>query len=284
MRNSYPSKLLLFGEYAVIAGGEGFAIPYPKYNSVWTQAHSSNEIGYDLGPFYKYLKTFENVNSILDLEKFRVDLENNFYLKSDIPIGMGLGSSGSVVAAIYDRYAKQVVSDLNRYDLKLLRSQLAVMENFFHETSSGLDPLVILIDQPIHLLHGGEMRIIQDGMLLLNEIDINLVDTKVERKASTLITHFTNKMQEAFYQSSIQNRYLPLVSACINTLLNKDKKEFYHNLTQLSLFQLEHFAFAIPESIRGRWTTGLKTGKEIFKLCGAGGGGFMLCFNAPSIQ
>ncbi len=279
MPQSYPSKLLLFGEYAVLFGGEGFAIPFPKYSSEWAQADSPIDIIHDLRPFYKFLKTSENLNAILDLEKFIDDLQNNYYLRSDIPIGMGLGSSGSVVAAVYDKYSNQSIKTEYASDLKTLKKELGVMENYFHETSSGLDPLVILLNKPVHLLHGGEPTAVKEEIHLINELNISLFNSGLERKASTQIEIFINKMQSEDFSKLINEEYLPLVASVIEKLLTNDKKGFYLDLTALSTFQLEHFVFAIPESIKHQWHAGLQSGKEIYKLCGAGGGGYALCFN-----
>ncbi len=44
-----------------------------------------------------------------------------------------MGSSGAVVAAVYDRYAQQKTDDL--FALKNLFAQ---MENYFHGKSSGI--------------------------------------------------------------------------------------------------------------------------------------------------
>jgi mevalonate kinase len=65
----------------------------------------------------------------------------------------------------------------------------------------------------------------------------------------------------------------------IEKLLENDKEGFYLDLAALSAFQLQHFSFAIPESLQHQWLAGLQSGKEIYKLCGAGGGGYVLCFN-----
>ena len=38
-------------------------------------------------------------------ERLDADLEKGMYFDSSIPMGYGVGSSGAIVAAIYDRYA-----------------------------------------------------------------------------------------------------------------------------------------------------------------------------------
>ncbi len=279
MTLSYPAKLLLFGEYAVISGGEGLAIPYYKYKTAWVSGSGTNETQYDLRPFYNYLRSKSELNNLLNLDRFDTALANKFFLRSDIPVGAGLGSSGSVVAAIYEKYAVNNIAKNTIPDLILLRSQLGQMENFYHEKSSGLDPLVILLNKPLHLLKMGELMIIENDIPLLKEIGINLFNTEIDRKASTLIAIFNDKMEDKNFQNIIYNKYLPVVSVCISSLMENNRTHFFENLHRLSQFQLENFVFAIPESMHEKWREGLNSGKEIFKLCGAGGGGFMLCFN-----
>jgi mevalonate kinase len=46
----------------------------------------------------------------------------------------------------------------------------------------------------------------------------------------------------------------------------------------LSKFQFEHFKPMIPKLFNKMWKRGLDSGEYYLKLCGAGGGGFILGF------
>src|SRR5690606_20286926 len=71
---------------------------------------------------------------------------------SSIPQGYGVGSSGALVASIYDQYAHNkitVLENLTREKLLILKTIFSEMESFFHGKSSGLDPLNSYLSIPI---------------------------------------------------------------------------------------------------------------------------------------
>ena len=72
-----------------------------------------------------------------------------FFFKSNIPQGYGLGSSGALVAAFYDRYAKK----------KILKNIFSEMESYFHGESSGVDPLNCYLGSPILIKSQNEIHI-----------------------------------------------------------------------------------------------------------------------------
>ena len=83
------------------------------------------------------------------------DLSNGMYFDSTIPQGYGVGSSGALVAAFYDRYAINkftVLENLTRDKILHLKNIFSLMESFFHGKSSGLDPLNSYLSLPI-LIH-----------------------------------------------------------------------------------------------------------------------------------
>jgi mevalonate kinase len=53
---------------------------------------------------------------------------------------------------------------------------------------------------------------------------------------------------------------------------------FFESLIKVSAFQLQHFTSMIPEDFITPWKYGLDSGKFQIKLCGSGGGGFLLGF------
>jgi mevalonate kinase len=69
------------------------------------------------------------------------------------------------------------------------------------------------------------------------------------------------------------------VNFAINEILGNDRSNLFHHLWLISKFQWEYFPEMIPTQMRGPWSKGLETGDYILKLCGAGGGGFILGFS-----
>ena len=87
-----------------------------------------------------------------DLNTLQNDVNNGMYFDSSIPQGYGVGSSGALVASIYDKYADDkitVLENLTRDKLLKLKEIFSFMESFFHGKSSGLDPLNSYLSLPI---------------------------------------------------------------------------------------------------------------------------------------
>jgi mevalonate kinase len=271
MTKKYPAKILLFGEYAVLQGGEGLAIPYHENHAWWTSSNQAidhqipNSILYDLVAF---CKQHQELNDCLDFDALMQALESHT-IATDIPIGYGLGSSGSVVAAIYDQYAQNKETDIIR-----LKHLLGRMEDFFHQKSSGLDPLVCYLDTAVHISGDG-----LHTMHCKNAMEIELFDTEINRSTSHLVDVFQERMKDQEYAQVILNILLPLNQKCIAAWLANDVATLLPLLKKLSSLQLEYFNFAIPTHIQHEWHELLREGKRILKLCGAGGGGYMLQFD-----
>jgi mevalonate kinase len=131
---TFTSKILLFGEYLLLCGAKALSIPYSKYYGYLDfdknkEYKGSNE---NLGKFLNYLK---NINDELNLNlaKFDNELQQGIIFKSNIPYGYGLGSSGSLSAAIYDRYAFNKISNKisSSEEINKLKTLFGKMESFF---------------------------------------------------------------------------------------------------------------------------------------------------------
>lgn len=158
----FYSKILLFGEYGIIKDSKGLSIPYNFYNGALkideqhtVSTFKSNE---NLKRFALFLKQLQEEKPYLvsfDMDQLNEDVAKGLYFDSSIPQGYGVGSSGALVAAIYDKYAKDkvtVLENLTREKLLTLKAIFSEMEAFFHGKSSGLDPLNSYLSLPI-LIH-----------------------------------------------------------------------------------------------------------------------------------
>ena len=144
----FYAKILLFGEYGIIKDSKGLAIPYNSYkgalksvSNLTGEAKKSNE---NLSRLSEYLKNLHTDLVSFDLVTFKADLDSGMYFDSSIPQGYGVGSSGALVASIYDQYANDkitILENLTRDKLLKLKEIFSLMESFFHGKSSGLDPL-----------------------------------------------------------------------------------------------------------------------------------------------
>jgi mevalonate kinase len=152
----FYSKILLFGEYGIIKDSKGLSIPYNFFKGALKtdenpseEAIKSNE---SLSRFVSYLRGIDAGLVTFEIEALASDVEAGMYFDSSIPQGYGVGSSGALVAAIYDKYAGNkitILENLTREKLLVLKTIFAEMESFFHGKSSGLDPLNSYLSLPI---------------------------------------------------------------------------------------------------------------------------------------
>ena len=155
----FYSKILLFGEYGIIKDSKGLSIPYNFYNGALKLSDNDTEeakkSNTNLRKFAAYLEALQENNPELvkfDIEDLKADISSGMYFDSSIPQGYGVGSSGALVAAIYDKYAHDkitVLENLTRDKLLKLKKIFGEMESFFHGKSSGLDPLNSYLSIPI---------------------------------------------------------------------------------------------------------------------------------------
>ncbi len=273
----YHGKLILFGEYSMIFGSEALLTPYYSAFGEWSSViNRPSARGFEsnasIRKFYDYLCNNDGFR-ILDLRRFGMELDAGLFFDSNIPLGYGVGSSGSLVAAIYDRYKLIEINDIPK-----LKDFLAKMESFFHGSSSGMDPLQCYLGKPFILSQQTSFTILDDDFMS-DEIHIFLIDTKIKSPTAPLVERFKELRKDETYLNSFDNEYIPTVSNCIKSLIEKNDNDFYNYLSQLSKLQLELLSHTIPEETREYFLTDInKEGFQV-KLCGAGGGGFLLGFS-----
>ena len=258
----YPAKVLLFGEHTVLRGGRGLAVPYFRRSLTWAQGTSDDR----LLAFADYLAD-QFTSAELDLDRLHDDLHDGQYLAGDIPMGYGLGSSGAVCAAVYDRYRLPLSE---KPSTRGLRQLLARMERHFHQQSSGIDPLVAYLQEPLHLPSGGDAGAVNlpPGW----HRPFFVVDTGISRSSAPLIEAFTQAYDGALAEM-INQGWMPAVDMAINTLIEGDTETLWRSFYLISELQLNFFADFIPSAFYSAWDG---EGAYRLKLCGAGGGGMLL--------
>lgn len=286
----FYSKILLFGEYGIIKDSKGLAIPYNSYNGGLKMldeksgdtALKSNAV---LKEYFTYLKKIseENPGVIqLNFSELSSDIEKGMYFDSSIPQGYGVGSSGALVAAIYDRYAFDkitILENLTREKLLKLKTIFSLMESFFHGKSSGLDPLnsylslPILINSQDHIEATGIPSQIADG-----KGAVFLLDSGVVGETAPMVQIFMENMKNEGFRKMLKNQFSKYTDACIDNFLAGNFKSLVSNIKKLSKVVLSNFKPMIPKEFHGLWQRGLDSGDYYLKLCGSGGGGYILGF------
>lgn len=267
----YPAKILLFGEHTILRGSCALAMPWWKRYSSWQQAENTRQQA-DLLQLAVYLdQEFPYLFRTNDLRK---DLDNGFFLSSNIPTGYGLGSSGTVCVAVFDRYATATA----RRQVSLLgaKSFFAKMESFFHGSSSGTDPVIIYQQQCIKLFPDGILQEVE-APSLPNKWHFFLLDTQKARQTGPLVNYFTDRFDmDTDFQERTKKHWIPATDQAIDALLQQDVQLLWEAFLAISQFQLAELPPMVLPAIRPAWETGLSSGLYLLKICGAGGGGFCL--------
>ncbi|MBI9033604.1 MAG: hypothetical protein JEZ03_03935 [Bacteroidales bacterium] len=288
----YYSKILLFGEYSVIYNSMGLSIPYTHFrgglssmhNEKYTDLDYAQDSNKSLKEYLIYLHQLQSSGELIfkmNLNALENDLNNGLYFESSIPQGYGLGSSGALVCSLYSKYAiDKIRSSRNLSSAQLLKLKriFAQMESYFHGKSSGLDPLNCYIQYP--LLIRGENEISVVGIPRKNNggSGIFLLNTNQIGKTEPLVNHFLERCENPDYKKRIEEELIPLNDLCIENTLDGNAEHLFENLVKLSRFEFDYLKPMIPNDSRAIWQHGLDTGLFTLKLCGSGGGGFLLGF------
>ena len=279
----FYSKILLFGEYGIIEDSKGLSIPYNFYkgalkipNKINSISKASNEI---LREFLKYLKSSKIK---LDLDKFSSDIDKGLYFNSSIPEGYGIGSSGALVAAVYDKYAFKkttVLENLTREKLINLKNIFSIMESYFHGKSSGLDPLNSYLSIPILINSKKDIKVTGiPSQKSTGNGAVFLMDSGKIGSTAPMVNIFMEKMKKDGFRKIMNEKFIRYTNLCVDNFLNGDLSDLFNNTKKLSRIVLKNFKPMIPKEFHGVWKKGIDNDSYFLKLCGSGGGGYILGF------
>lgn len=290
----FYAKILLFGEYGIIQDAMGLSIPFNyyqgnlKFADLSVTAHLESNAS--LRKFYEYLLLNASDSEHfpqLDLDRFASDIQKGLAFDSSIPQGFGVGSSGALVAAVYDRYALNKIEPekhIRKEDILRLKNWFGQMESYFHGRSSGLDPLICYLNLPMLIRSKNDIDTI--GIPLPNKEGkgaIFLLDSGAPGETQPMVNLFLEKMKQEGFRKVISEQFKKYNDECIQAFLKHDFTPLFSNLRKLSHVVLEHFKPMIPQSFHKLWKDGIESNTYYLKLCGSGGGGFILGF-APDYE
>ncbi len=282
----FYSKILLFGEYGIIKDSKGLSIPYNFYNGALKMDENPSEEAIDsnrsLKNFVSYLSNIDAELVTFDIDTLQKHVDKGMYFDSSIPQGYGVGSSGALVAAIYDKYAQDkitVLENLTREKLLKLKSVFSEMESFFHGKSSGLDPLNSYLSIPI--LINSKDNIEATGIPSQKSEGkgaVFLLDSGIIGETAPMVHIFMENMKQEGFRKMLKDQFIKHTDACVDDFLKGDIKSLFSNTKQLSKVVLNHFKPMIPKQFHELWKKGIETNEYYLKLCGSGGGGYILGF------
>jgi len=303
---SAPGKVHLIGEHAVVYGEPAILAAVGmrttaeaeksdkvivksksgKYNQQWSvkdtkviakKAIELWESGSQKGDFSEVFsmmkQNFKQISIGTVLNHFEIDSGVSIVLDSDIPEGSGLGSSASValviaksVADIYDK----------RVSLEDINSVAYNIEKLNHGKPSGGDNSACCYGGLLWFVKGNPNTIksLKDEIPYKLE-NFVLVYTKKPEKTTGELVQQVMKLDEKFrtYRIKALGRATNEMRKALRKKDFKQVKEII-NFTQKNLAEL---GVSIPEI--DKIAKNVRDIGGAAKLCGAGGGGMMLCYH-----
>ena len=282
----FYSKILLFGEYGIIEDSKGLSIPFNFFKGGLRIGDMSEliekESNLNLKKFRDYLLKIEISTVEFDFEKLNLDLDKGMFFDSSIPQGYGVGSSGALVAAFYDRYAINkitVLENLTKSKILVLKNIFSTMESFFHGKSSGLDPLNSYLSLPILIHSKNEVETTGiPSQESKGKGAVFLLDSGKSSETAPMVDLFFKSMKNKNYNKMIQEEFIKTTDNCVDDFLNGNFNSLFKNIKVLSKVVLKNFKPMIPENFHNIWAKGIESDEYFLKLCGSGGGGYILGF------
>ena len=278
MSSIFFSKIMLFGEYSVIRNSMAISTPYSLFEGTLRFRKNSHPTpDTEMMSLVQYLKQLQCSGFLsfrFDIASFEFDVTKGLFFDSSIPQGFGVGSSGALCAALYERYGVSLKN--NTDDIMKLKKNFSTMESHFHGTSSGIDPLISYLGHSLLLEENQVLRKVTLPDYTNGQKGIFILNTGRPRKTEPLVNLFLEKLKNKIFNDMIESKLLPLNNSCIKYFLSRQTSLLYSSFKELSFLQAEHFSPMIPPLLQTLWKQGLKSDHYYLKLCGAGGGGFLL--------
>ena len=105
-----------------------------------------------------------------------------------------------------------------------------------------------------------------------------LIDSGIVGETAPMVNIFMEKLKDQGFRTMLKSQFIKHTDACVENFLGGDIKMLFANTKKLSKVVLNNFKPMIPEQFHNIWQKGLDTGDYYLKLCGSGGGGYILGF------
>ena len=157
-----------------------------------------------------------------------------------------------------------------------LKALFGILESYFHGKSSGLDPLVCYVNQPLLVATTTNIQQVKIPTDKEGKYTLFLLDTHIPRQTAPFVNGFLERCENPIYDKICSEQLVPKVDEAIASLLNNDWNSLYQAFFRISMFQFNYFDFMIPATFKEVWKMGLLSDHFKLKICGAGGGGYLL--------
>lgn len=267
----YPSKIMLFGEYSILNGSDALAIPNIRLKAKWDfKSEKTDERLLNLA-YYLINCEWKDLNTCFDHEFMINDVRSGLFFDSNIPAGYGAGSSGALTAAVYNRYFEKYDNDVSR-----LKSIFSRIEDHFHHSSSGIDPLVSYFNRYVRIRNGNKVDLIAKPEIQFDNYCFYLLDSGKSRKTAEYVDIYKKKLKNTVFINQLLKPLISTTDCAIDSFLAGDEIRTFQFFQSISELQFLHMNEMILPELTGIWEQLLDFGNAAMKICGAGGGGFYL--------
>ena len=282
---NFLAKILLFGEYGVLKKSRALSIPYDRFSGRLKIGSLSDDYIKKSNSEIKDLLSYlikSNQKDHIKITQFDHDLNKGLFFESTIPVGYGVGSSGALVAAIYNQYFYNKIdisNNPNPENFSMLKEIFSKIESFFHGESSGIDPLNCYVGLPLLINSNNEIKITKlPSAESESKSGFFIIDSGKSADTVDFIKKFKNLFNENGFEDSFQKNFISPTNNCVNSLINHEFNSLPKNFKTLSGFTLDRFSPMIPKGFNKLWKKGLDNETYFLKLCGSGGGGYLIGF------
>ena len=266
LQSSACGKCILFGEHSILEGGSALSLPLTQLKiEIEFEEKKENRLEVNFPLQEKDEKIFWSVIHE-DFSEFQT--QGSYVIKSNLPIGAGLGSSAALCIA------------LNRLFRKNISPQELIERSWknefrFHGKSSGIDPTTIVCKKALHFISPSHYSEIKFPQNFNSEYVFILFDSKLRRQTHSII------QQSQSLKDTNPQAWKKAIGELQSFALKA--KDFIENNQIISLGSLMNDAHSLLGEI-GASNSELNTlQKKILeaggmgaKLTGAGRGGFLL--------
>src|SRR3990167_7142179 len=287
-----PGKLILSGEHAVVYGNPALALAVNRYATASITRELSSRIAFDFAdlPYRRHLsfstlrrmkdkikrkyhqfkeghfsirevlhKPFELAQVAFGLffETLNITLPHGMkiYVKSDIPMGCGMGSSAATIISVIYAIAQHLHLDLSTETLFHLA---LAAENLQHGQSSGLDLRVSLQGGCIYM-HGDTMETRPLPSMPFYLVNAGTPATSTGHCVEKVAPYFRSGLFADDFATVTNKMDAALQQACTTTL--KTAIQDNHRL----LVDIE----VVPQCVQ-QFIAQIEAGGDVAKVCGAG--------------
>ncbi|MCK5782767.1 MAG: mevalonate kinase, partial [Flavobacteriales bacterium] len=227
----FYAKVLLFGEYGIIRDSMGLSVPYNFYQGalklpITTKAdEEAKDSNFHLKNYVTYLEELNADDKFVvkfDIEALKSDINSGLYFDSSIPQGYGVGSSGALVAALYDKYALNKIdskSKVNKKSIQSLKLIFGEMESHFHGKSSGIDPLICYLNIPLLIKSKTDIDAVGIPDMISGNGAVFLLDSGTPGETEPMVNIFMEKCKNEGFRTMLKDQFVKYNDACIDSFV-----------------------------------------------------------------